>query len=409
MLSYHTCPLASEEGKETGGMNVYVLSVAKELAKQGHIVDVFTRSQDTKQPKIVSLEKNLRVIHIKAGDEVYILPNSSNNKKKLFTYIQEFVINILAFQKDEDITYDIFDCHYYLSGLAGLKLQKHFPKTPLFMTFHTLALMKSLVAHSGLSDEEHGRIEAEFTLVNEAQVIISPSINESVYLKSLYNAPEEKIRIIAPGVDTSLFHPIEQKTARNIIEAPLDQKLVMFVGRIEPVKGIDVLLYATKILLHNQPNIQLHLWLVGGDVHVKQELWSAELQKLDKLRSLLSLTANVKFIEQQSQHNLPNYYNAADLVVMPSHYESFGLSALEAMACGVPVITTNVTGVSELVDERCQKLITTANNPILLAEQMKAVLTKPHKNITETTNTIQELDWKYVAEKLSKLYLSIEA
>lgn len=405
IISYHTCPLASEEGKETGGMNVYVLSVARALSKQGWTVDVFTRSQDTQQPKIVSITDDFRVIHIKAGPEIYILPNSATNKKLLFDSIPEFVENVKAFQMQENIVYDVFDCHYYLSGLAGLALKKDQPNVPLLMTFHTLALMKSLIAHSGLSDEEHGRIEAEFRLVKQANVIISPSKNDSKYLQALYDAPEEKIRIIPPGVDTSLFYPSDKIKARETIGAPLDQKLVMFVGRIEPVKGIDVLLYATKILLKQNPDIKICLWIVGGDLHEDQTLWSAELKKLEKLRTLLSLTTTVKFVGQQSQHDLPSYYNAADLVVMPSHYESFGLSVLEAMACGVPVITSNVTGVSELIDDRCKQLITTANNPLLLADQMADVLARHHhKSLHEVHLAITDLDWEKVAKKISAVY-----
>jgi D-inositol-3-phosphate glycosyltransferase len=405
ILSYHTCPLAAEEGKETGGMNVYVLSTGRELAKMGHQVDVFTRSQDPRQPKIVQVDKNFRVIHVKAGEENYILPNSEENKKQFFAAIPEFVTNIQAFQKDEGKPYEVFDAHYYLSGLVAKELKKDNPQALFLMTFHTLALMKNLTNRNGLSEQEIERVKAESFLTNEADIVISPSNNEKKYVQYLYDTPSSKIRVISPGVDTKLFRPMDKVKAKKAIDASLDHKMILFVGRIDPVKGLDVLLYAIKIFLEKHPEYNACLWIVGGDTTQEKQLWSAELQKLEQLRKLLSLNkTTVKFVGQQPQHKLPVYYNAADLVVMPSHYESFGMTALEAMSCGTPLITTNVTGVSELLDERYQKHITAANNPLLLADKIADVLCY-HKGDDHTMlENIADYDWKNVAERITKLY-----
>ncbi|HEX8931889.1 MAG TPA: glycosyltransferase [Patescibacteria group bacterium] len=408
LISYHTCPLAAAEGKETGGMNIYILSTAKELAKAGYTIDIFTRSQDPKQQHIINLAERLRVIHIPAGPEVEMLPNSEENKKKFREYLPEFIKNIQTFQQQKKIVYDLIDAHYYLSGLAGLELQNTFTNSktiPLIMTFHTLALMKNLTSFSSLTEQEKARIQAEFLLTSKAQLIISPSSNEQKYLQYLYNVPPEKIAVVAPGVDTKLFHPQDKQQAKKAIGADLGHKMILFVGRIEPVKGIEVLIYAVKILLQHYPQLKACLWIVGGDTSQNPQLWPKHLHKLEELRQLLNLHTTVKFVGQKQQHELPNYYNAADLVVMPSHYESFGLAALEAMACGTPVITTNVTGISNLFDENSQKYITVANNPLILAEDMAEIILHHDAQIDqEMYNMIKEYDWEKVTQKLSNAY-----
>lgn len=401
MISYHTCPLASEEGKETGGMNVYVLQIARKLAKKGFLVDIYTRSQDKNQPHIIDVAENLRLLHVKAGPESYILPNTEENKQRFLSSIPEFVENIKAFQQKENITYDVIDAHYYLSGIAGRALKKY-NNAPLVMTFHTLGFMKNLTARNGLSETEKTRIKHETQLVKDADSLIAPSSNEKAYLASLYEADPEKISVISPGVDTALFHPMDKLQSKLAVGASPEHKMILFVGRIDPVKGLDTLLYAMRILFAKNPNTNACLWIVGGDVSQEPEMWSQELQKLEQLRKLLDLHTTVKFVGQQPQHELPKYYNAADLVVMPSHYESFGMTALEAMACGTPVITTNVTGISELLEESCQKHITTANNPLLLAQTIENVLHHhQEQKDQETVEEIKHFDWKNVAEKIA--------
>lgn len=402
MISYHTCPLAAEEGKETGGMNIYVLHTAQELGKLGYTIDIFTRSQNPNQTCIVKISDNVRVIHIKAGPESYILPNTEQNKKDFIAYIAEFVTNMKIFQEKEQLTYDLIDAHYYLSGLVGMQFNN---QLPMMISFHTLALMKNLISRNGLSEQDQERVKAEALLTKKVQKIIAPSDNEKNYLQYLYQASNDKIEVILPGVDTSLFRPLDKVASKHKIEAELDHKMILFVGRIDPVKGLDVLLYAMKILFAKHPNIKACLWIVGGDVSQSPDQWSSELQKLDQLRELLGLDTTVKFIGQKPQQELPLYYNAADLVVMPSHYESFGMTALEAMSCGTPIITTNVTGVSELLDEVCQRHITTANNPLLLADTIIDVLSHDHADeAKEMQEMIQEYDWQHVAQKIADVY-----
>lgn len=403
MISYHTCPLAQKEGKETGGMNVYVYELSRNLARLGHKVDVITRCQDKSNQNIVEVEKNFRVIHLVAG------PTTPIHKKKLIVYISEFVNSVQAFICDEQIQYDLIHAHYYQSGIIGLELKKA-QKAPLIMTFHTLALMKNLVARRPSEQEDTVRISDEFKLVRGADAIITPSATDREYLKYLYTADPSKIFEIPPGVNTHLFTPIKKSLAKKKIGRREDEKILLFVGRVEPLKGIDVLLYAMKILHAQEQHIPIRLLIVGGDISQDRRAWSQELARLEELRHTLGMQEAVEFVGQRPQHELPYYYNAAEVVVMPSHYESFGMVAAEAMACATPVITTNVAGISNLIDDARPTLITTVNNPLLLASQIRRLLTDKEmyrqiqKNILVN---IKELDWSVVVKQIEQVYQRI--
>jgi len=407
LISYHTCPLASQEGKETGGMNIYVLELARELAKQGVQIDIFTRSQDVDNPFLVHIENGLRLIHLPAG------PQKSLPKKELLQYVDDFVKNFFEFVATEKVSYDLLYCHYYMSGLAGQKIQTgmsaiggHTKKLPMVFTYHTLGLMKNLVARNELEQENKERIDIEISLGQTADKIIAASSNDAEYLHYLYEVPESKVVTIPPGVNVELFQPIDQKKAKQKIGADLDHHLVLFVGRIEPLKGVDGLIYAIKILSEKDPNTRVCLWIVGGDTSQTQKEWSAELQKLEKLRLLLRIPTTVHFAGQQSQEQLRYYYNAADVVVMPSHYESFGMAAAEAMACGTPVIMTNVAGISRMLDENHRGLVTTVNNPLLLASQIEHVLENQisHEVVAqELMEKVQDLRWQLIAARIKKV------
>lgn len=405
MISFHTCPLASEEGKETGGMNVYVLELSKALAHQGYEVDIFTRCQHEDNLPVVEIMPHLRLVHLPAGPKLTI------EKKKLPHHIPEFIDSFFSFTKQNNLEYDIFHCHYYMSGIIGLAINKKMKrKLPIVMTFHTLALMKNLVARDELEKEEIERINAECTITKEVTRIIVPTDSEMSYLEYLYQADRNKITIIPPGVDTTFFKPMEKDLAKNKIGAKKEDKILLFVGRIEPLKGLDMLLYALKVLIMQNPHINICLWIVGGDISQKQELWSHQLKMMQQLKDLLHLSTRVRFVGQQPQHDLPYYYNAAEMVVMPSHYESFGMVTLEAMACGVPVITTNVAGVSQLIDKKHTSLITSVNNPLLLASQITYLLTDKtaHEQISsDLREKAQGLSWDILVKKIITVYESI--
>lgn len=399
IISYHTCPLSDEEGKEVGGMNVYVLELAKELAKKGLILDLYTRSQDKNSPKIVEVAANVRVIHLPAG------PEKSLSKKDIDQYIPEFLTYFYKFLKEHSLHYDVTSCHYYLSGLIGMDIKNKL-KIPMTVTFHTLALMKNLVARTEDEKEDKKRIEAELLLVQEADKVIATSENDAQYLATLYDCPSEKIAVLSPGVNLDVFKPQDKVAARKAIDANPDHDIILFVGRIEPLKGIDIIIYALKILMEKDPSLSVCLWVVGGNSAEDKRNWSEELKKLEHIRKILNVSTSVKFVGRKHQSELPDYYNASKIVVMPSHYESFGITALEAMACGVPLITTDVTGVSDLFDKKHSALITSANNPLLLAEKMTNLLNDKemyNKASQLVYKKVQDLSWEAVAKRFLKI------
>jgi D-inositol-3-phosphate glycosyltransferase len=403
IFSLHTCPLASSEGKQTGGLNVYILETAKELGKIGYKVDMFTRSQNKKEPHIVQVSPNVRLIHLIVGPEKPI------PKKLLLPYVQSFAKAFLVFSSKEGSSYDLLHCHYYLSGLAGLIVKRKL-KSPLILSFHTLALMKNLVSKTDDEKGESLRLKAEFELVHEADFVVASSDNDAAYLRYLYDCPAEKIQVVSPGVDTHLFFPMPKGIARKDVGVKSNIRLILAVGRIEPLKGFDSLLYALKILLVRCPELREHvcLWIVGGDTSEPVGLWPVELRHLEKLRINLGIEASVKFVGQKSQKELHSYYSAADIVVMPSHYESFGMVALEAMACGTPVIISDVSGVSDLIDSHRAGLVTTVNNPLLLAEQIEYLEfnKNEHSNYQRKVKNVSiKYSWRKSAQGLQKVYI----
>lgn len=400
MISVHECPLASHEGKERGGINVYVFELSKALARLGWYVDAYTRVQDDINPRIVSVNDHFRVIHIESGS------HSPLSKDEILSTLPEFIDNMLSFIQKENITYSAIHSHYYLSGIVGQTLKDSL-HIPVIMMFHTLGLMKELVSRSKNTDDPKERIPLERHLAKTIDHFVTSSEAGKEYLMTLYDCPETKISTIPPGVDTALFKPMDKTAAKAHIHADPDHHVILAVGRMDPVKGFDVLLVALKALLKRNPTLsnQVCLWIVGGDIEQQKNQWSRELKKLKTLREELGLTATVKFVPPQPQEELPYYYNAADVLVMPSHYESFGMVALEAIACGTPVIATDVTGISPILKETNQGRIVSANNPLALATEIQHVLTSP-----ETTTHQQQLstyDWDTVAEKIADVYASV--
>ncbi len=403
MISVHECPLASSEGKERGGINVYVYELSKALARLGWEVDAYTRIQDTVNPRVVPVSDRFRVIHIPNGNPMPL------SKKDILAAVPEFTNHMRKYMEEHSLSYDVFHGHYYLSGLVASQLRQA-SDTPLIMTFHTLGLMKQLVARSKDALDPIERVPIEKRLIHEADRVITSSETGKEYLAALYDAPENKIVTIPPGVDTTLFHNIPMGEAKKHIHADPKHRIVLAVGRIDPVKGFDVLLVALKMLLRRRTDLSDHLclWIVGGDIGQNQTQWSRELKKLNHLRESLHMSATVKFVPPQPQEELPYYYNAAEVLVMPSHYESFGMVALEAIACGRNVIATDVTGISPILKDLPQGHVIGANNPIALSDQIEHVLDHPrNQNVTNTS--VESFDWKTIAGKVAGVYTDISS
>ena len=342
MLSVHTCPLAMLGGKETGGMNVYVRDLSTELSRRGIAVDVFTRSQNSHLPHVMhQLGEHGRVIHIPTG------PEEPYDKNKVFDYLPEFVAGVKRFAAEEDLHYDVIHSNYWLSGWAAQKLREAWG-VPIVHMFHTLGKMKNAVANGASELETARRIEVETEIVHFADQLVAATPAEFDQLVRLYGADPETISVVPPGVDLDRFKHIPRKVAREQIGVGPHDWNVLFVGRIEPLKGVDTLIRAMALLAEECPTWvdRLCLSIIGGDPNTNE---NAEMERLKAMHTELKLGDLVVFLGAKDQDTLQYYYNAAEAVVMPSHYESFGMVALEAMACGTPVIASDVGGLSYLV------------------------------------------------------------
>ncbi len=403
MISYHTCPLATLGGKDTGGMNVYVHQLTRHLGKHGVHVDVFTRSQDEHVPHVLhDLGFCNRVVHIPAGPEVP-LP-----KKELTRYIPKFVEEIESFANKKGITYDVIHSHYWMSGISALQLKEHW-HVPVINMFHTLVLMKNRIARSESEIEGEYRLSGEKKVLAEADRIIAATLAERSQLEFLYESNTKNIAIIPPGVDTSHFYPIPKDEAKEAIGIPLKSRLILFVGRIEPLKGIDTLIRAISII---QKSGELsccphQVAIIGGEPDARPEDMNAEMARLQDMVTELGITNFVVFLGKQDQKLLPYYYSAAEVVVMPSHYESFGMVALEAMACGTPVVASQVGGLAFLVQDGITGFVTPGGDAQILADRLIKIIKNPglQNQLSENAaDYAKQYDWELISEKIIEVY-----
>ncbi len=344
MLSYHTCPLAKLGGQKTGGMNVYVRDFSQALAATGIQVDVFTRRQPGCEPVVNhELGPNCRVIHIAAG------PDRLMTVQEMEGYLDEFTAGVLAFAAAEGATYELIHSHYWLSGLVGERLAAAWGGIPLVQMFHTLGHMKNAIARSPSEFATPVRLAGETHIVQAADRLIAATPAEEEQLIGLYGAAPAKIAVVPPGVDLERFKPLARSQAMQAIGIPPQRKNILFAGRIEPLKGIDTLLEALALLQARQAQKldDVCVTIIGGDPWTPVP--ESEMERLQTMAGELGLRDLVAFAGARDQDLLPYYFAAAEMVVVPSHYESFGMVALESMAMGTPVIASRVGGLAHLV------------------------------------------------------------
>ncbi|MBI4305545.1 MAG: glycosyltransferase [Chloroflexi bacterium] len=312
-------------------MNVYVLETARELARRGARVDVYTRRHDPKDPQIVELGPGARVVHLDAGPV-------SAEKEGVFEHIPEFCTALSRFHTAEGIGYDIVSSHYWLSGLAGVELARRW-RVPHVTSFHTLAEVKRR-ARPG-EREQAERAPNEKRIAKEVDRIVVWSEHERHALANLYGADPGKVVVIPPGVDTVKFRPMSRVECRERLGLN-NGRVLLYVGRLERLKGVDILFRAVADL---DDADDVRVVVIGGWAN------SPELARLRRVAGQLGIAERVMFLGSLPQDRLPEYYNAADICVLPSFYESFGLAALEAAACGTPVVASRVGGLPSIVKD----------------------------------------------------------
>jgi D-inositol-3-phosphate glycosyltransferase len=403
MISYHTCPLATLGGKDTGGMNVYVREITRQLGMMGIHVDVFTRSQNEHVPHILhDLGYGNRVVHIPAGPE-YPLP-----KKELANYLPQFVEGITAFTQSKGIPYDLIHSHYWMSGVAAIELNKSW-SVPTVHMFHTLGLMKNRVAQ--FADELEGdyRIDGEQRVLNSVEKIIAATPAENAQLIWLYHADDSKVTIIPPGVDLCRFYPIPPDEAKEYIGVPPCGRMLLFEGRMEPLKGLDVLIEAIARMRKNgiYDENPFCLAIIGGDTDDSAEQTSLEMSRIKSLTEAYGLQDLITFLGKKNQDSLPYYYSAAEAVVVPSQYESFGMVALEAMACGIPVVASQIGGLAYLVQDGITGFTVPVDEPDELANRITLLLQDTelrNRMGQQAIQVAQEYAWEKIATRLVAVY-----
>ena len=403
MLSYHTCPLATLGGKDTGGMNVYVRELTRQLGQMNIHVDVFTRSQDDHVPHVLhELGYGNRVVHVPAG------PENPIPKQELVNYIPRFVEGIKSFACEKGICYDIIHSHYWMSGIAAASLSDVWSGAPIVHMFHTLGEMKNRIARSDSEREGPYRILGEKQVLARANRIVVATLAELTQLRFLYKADDKKMVVIPPGVDVTHFYPIASDEAKMFIGLKPEDRMILFVGRIEPLKGVDTLIQAMSHLQKRASDGKpVHLAIIGGDPAASPEEMNAEMARLQKLCEDLGLDQSVVFLGMRDQDKLPYYYSAAEVVVMPSHYESFGMVALEAMACGTPVIASEVGGLAYLVRDGDTGFTIPDQEPEALGEKISMLLNDRELHVAMSTRAVeyaQDYAWEKIAKQIVKVY-----
>jgi D-inositol-3-phosphate glycosyltransferase len=388
MLSMHTSPLDMPGStRDAGGLNVYINQLTRELGQSQNVIDIFTRQTNKHIPTIVQITPQVRVIHVKAG------PPGLIQKHELYQYTADFARRIDEFRRKENIFYDVLHSHYWLSGAVALQLACLW-SIPHITMFHTLAHLKQLASPD--ETEPFIRLEMERRLIQQADYIIASTNEERIQIIRHCGATPGQVRVIPCGIDLKLFKPQDQQQARIKLGLGHHEPVLLFVGRLDPFKGPDLLLRSAAMMQE-----KAQIVIVGG-----KSSHDKDIQQLKELAVQLRIRKRVHFIDAQPQYKLPAIYSAADVTVVPSYYESFGLAAVESLACSTPVVATRAGGLTSVVQNnktgflvpRCpgffaERLDTLLQNPAMLKEMSKAA--RP---------SVLQFSWKNVANMVQNVY-----
>lgn len=403
LVSVHTCPLDQPGTGDSGGMNVYVRSVARRLAEMGVEVDIFTRAAGPEQ-HVVDVDPGVRVIHLEAG------PDAPVDKEDLPRYLGAFLTALLRFEAQEadrlgrsSPLYDVVHSHYWLSGSIGRLAQERWG-IPLAHSFHTLGAVKNLTLADGENPEPPHRINGELRVVQAADCILAPTVGEAADLVNLYGADPSRVRVVAPGVDTDVFTPGDRTAAKAAIGLA-GRTVVLFVGRLQPLKQPDVAIRAIARLAATSPRLAEDLTLVVlGGPSGRGGVQPASLQKL---ASELGVADLVRLEGTVPHDAIPLFYRAADVTLIPSRSESFGLVAIESSACGTPVVASDVGGLRVAVRDGVTGLLVPSFAPEAFADGLGRVLGDPTTAAAMATagaRFARRFDWRRASIDLLAIY-----
>ena len=374
----HTSPLDQPGIGDAGGMNIYVLESAQRMAAMGVEVDIFTRRTESDQQDIVEISKGVRVRYFDCG-------HGHLTKEQLPAHIMGLSREFLKLIKQEN--YDAIHSHYWISGKVAMPAAAELG-IPLVHTMHTMARVKNLNLAEGETPEPMVRIQGETQIAAAAQALIANTDSEAASLVSLYEACPDIVHVVTPGVDLYTFTPGQgRKAARDVIGTPQDALVVTFVGRIQPHKGPEVLIRATSELVKHSPLLRgkLIVNIVGGASGAN----TAEVERLQELSTWLGIDDVVRFAPPVPRTELPQWYRAADLVCVPSYSESFGLVALEAQACGTPVIATAVGGLRTAVADGISGVLVDGHDPKAWSSVLARLLQEPQRRVLLAVGAVE--------------------
>jgi D-inositol-3-phosphate glycosyltransferase len=397
-LSVHTSPLDQPGAGDAGGMNVYIVEASKRLADRGIAVDIFTRATSSGLPPVVEMAPGVTVRHVSAG------PFEGLGKDELPAQLCAFTAAVLrAEAQHEPGFYDVVHSHYWLSGQVGWLARDRW-SVPLVHTAHTLAKVKNEALADGDRPEPRARVVGEEQVVAEADRLIANTEEEARQLVRLYGADPDRTLVVPPGVDLDRFTPGSRAAARRAVDTPGDAVVLLFVGRIQPLKAPEVVLHAAAVMVADDPPLRARL-----RVHVVGAPSGSGLEAPEQLQTLaaeLGIDDLVRFFPPQPPERLADHYRAADVTVVPSHNESFGLVALEAQACGTPVVAAAVGGLPTAVRDGVSGVLVDGHRPRDYAAAVRAVLARRELLSAGARRHAARFSWDRTADALVEAYVS---
>jgi D-inositol-3-phosphate glycosyltransferase len=412
ILSLHTSPLAQPGTGDSGGMNVYVRELASAVARSGADCDVFTRAWSAELPPVIEVEPGMRVHHVPAG------PLEPMAKESLPEMVPEFTDRVLGLMtspsglrlsEDEGGAFEAVHANYWLSGLAG-HIIKHELDLPLMSTFHTLDRVKAEAGPEEVeADMPHRRAEAEASIIACSDAVLASCSVEAQQIVALYGADPARVRLVPLGVDHAFFAPGNRPQARRALGVPADGPLLLFVGRIQPLKGADVAVRVLGELNRGEGGLGARLVIVGGPSGPRGEEAYRELMAVARN---LGVDGAVRLVSPQPHEVISTYYRAADVCLVPSRSESFGLVALEAAACGTPVVASAVGGLTTLVDHGRTGFLVDDREPSSFAASVRTILHEPALAAELAARAAMgalEYSWRDAAVRLGALHDELAA
>jgi D-inositol-3-phosphate glycosyltransferase len=408
VIAAHACPYSEIGGAENGGMSIYVREVTERLAARGVQSVIFTRKEDAGAPGHVDLPSGCQLVHVHAG------PEASIDKNELFYHLPEFYAGVAAWTRDNGVDFRLVQSHYWLSGWAGRRLATLWG-TPWLHMAHTLARVKDRDRPPGAGLEADQRVAVELETVRSCNRLVAPTQQEVEDLAYLYGADRGCVSVVPPGVDPDIFRRVDASALRARLDLGADDKVVLFTGRLERLKGVDTLLHALAEVIDRQPASEVRLLVLGEDsgngVH-EAASYGGERARLESIARELGIAAHVRFLGKVPHDELPQYYSLADVTALPSHSESFGLVAIESQACETPVVASRVGGLRQLVIDGVSGYTIPGHDPHLYADAIVRVLDDPAAAaaLGRAGRTVAEAySWESTADRLLEVYADTES